>query len=146
MRSHASTYGGGNGKILYKENSLRLDDKEVEQLINITDPALDGFARYSVVLTRSNLGDKTLAQDELSSGFGGNGNTKGHPSKLETIAREVDITSGKNETDDRDKGDSRSTYLHFSVRPRYNINPEVSLYTHEGCSKKRVRGRRSDSA
>lgn len=105
-----STYSERGGNILYEENSLCLDDKEVEKLMDIAHGTINDLAGYCPVATRANLGGKTFVQEELSNTFGRDCNTESHPRELEGIAGDIHISSSENESDDRDQGNSRGTY------------------------------------
>ena len=52
--------------VLDKQDTLRLNDNEVDELVNITDKTINRFAGYCVVPTRAYLGGKTIVQDELA--------------------------------------------------------------------------------
>lgn len=72
-------YSSGNTNVLGKENALSLNDKEVGELVNITDHAVDGVAGDGVVSARAKLRGKAVTEHKLAGGLGGDGNSEGHP-------------------------------------------------------------------
>jgi len=64
------TYTNGSVNVLGKDNTLDLDDKEVDKLLGILNRGLEGLARNSVVLARAHLRSNTAVKDELASSLG----------------------------------------------------------------------------
>ena len=97
------TYGDGGVHILGEQDALRLNDKEVGELLNVIGEALKRCLLDGEVLARSELGSESLADRELSSKFCSSRGTKGHPCSLEDVSEEVEVSSGKDEDDDGGK-------------------------------------------
>jgi hypothetical protein len=113
--------GGERGPdVLNEQDSLGLDDEEVDKFMHIADHGIQSFPRDGEVLARAHLGSKTIVKDKLASGLGGDGDAKRHPGKAEGPADEVEVSSGEDGGNDRDKGDSRGT----GVLPRQKLEEE----------------------
>lgn len=73
------TYSNGSRNVLHKQDALCLDDDKVDELVRITDKAVNGLTRHSVVPARAKLSGKALVKQELANHLGRDGNTQSHP-------------------------------------------------------------------
>lgn len=101
------TYGKRSKNVFSKDNTLSLDDKEVDELVDIPNKNVKSLARDGVVAARSDLSGQTLVEDNLANNLSGNGHTKNHPRNLETPSEDVEVSSREDEGDDGEIGDSR---------------------------------------
>lgn len=51
----SSTYSGGNQDVLNKDDTLRLDDEEVDKLVNIADQGVESILGQGVVFLGAEL-------------------------------------------------------------------------------------------
>jgi len=100
------TYSSGSKDILCEDDALRLDNKEVNELVNITQDGIEALLGKSIVLSWANLGDESVGEQSLSSGLRNNGDSQGHVCKLEGISQDVEVPGSEDEEDDRSIGDS----------------------------------------
>ena len=108
--------GGGRGEdVLGEKNTLGLNDKEVEKLVDVSDQAVEGFARNGVVSAGAELRSETVVKDKLSGSFSGDGNGQSHPRKLESPANNIEITSGDDGGDDGSVRNTRGTCGHAEL-------------------------------
>lgn len=68
--------------------------------MNIANQGIQSLARDSIVLAGSQLGSQTIAQDGLSGGLSENGDTQGHPGKLEAVSEHIEVSNREDEGDD----------------------------------------------
>lgn len=61
------TYTNGSVDVLGKDNTLKLDDEEVDKLLGVLKRGLEGLTRDSVVLARAHLRCNTTVEDQLTS-------------------------------------------------------------------------------
>lgn len=109
----SSNTGGGRGEdILSKKNALSLNDEEVEKLVDVSDQAVEGFARNGVVSAGAELGSEAVVKDKLSGSFSGDGNGQSHPRELESPANNIEIASGDDGGDDGSVRNTRGTCGH----------------------------------
>ena len=63
------TYRSRSIDVLGEYNTLEFNDKEVDQLLDIFEQPLEGFAWNDVVTLRPYLRGKTISKSELSKDF-----------------------------------------------------------------------------
>lgn len=95
--------------ILGEENTLGLDDEEVDEFVNVANQSIEGLARHSVVLAGTQLRRQSLAQDGLASNLGKNRHAKRHPGQLEGVADHIKVSGQEDDGNDAGVGDGRST-------------------------------------
>lgn len=84
-----NTYSSRHGNVLSKQNPLSLDDEEVEKLMDVPNKGVKSLPRERVILARSQLGSQAIVQEGLSSNLSKDGNTKGNPRQLQSVARDI---------------------------------------------------------
>lgn len=105
------TYSNSSWNVLSKDNTLRLNNKEVDELMNITQSGIQSLLWKSVVLSWANLGGETMGEQSLASNLSNNRDTQGHPCKLEGITKNIEITSSKYEDDSCKVGNAWGTWV-----------------------------------
>lgn len=130
------TYSNGCPDVLSKENALGLNDKEVDELVDIANQSIEGLARNGVVLARSQLASQTVAKDSLAGNLGEDGDTQGHPGELEGISDNIEVSNRKDERDDSGISDTRGT----GVVPRKQLGKEAVVVSQGLSSGSRLRG------
>ena len=71
MFHRVNTYGNRSVYILGEQNTLRLDDEEVDELFDVIRHTLKGGLLYGEVLARAELRRQALADGELSGELSG---------------------------------------------------------------------------
>lgn len=107
--SGGGAYRSGGGDVLGENDTLGLDDEEVDQLVDITDDHVEGLAGDGVVSAGTKLTGNTSIHDSLAGNLGGDGNAQDHPRKLEAISQHVEVPNREDESDDGHVGDRGST-------------------------------------
>lgn len=105
------TYGNRGEDVLSKDDTLRLNDKEVDELMDIADESVECLLGESVVLSRTNLRGKSGAKGTPASNLGDSSHTERHPRSLEGVTQDVKVASGEDEDDGCDVGDARRTWV-----------------------------------
>ena len=82
----SKTYSAGSKYILCEDNSLRLDNEEVDKLMNITDEGVKGLLGYCVVFSWANLRSEPVREQSLSSSLRKNSDTQCHPCEFERVS------------------------------------------------------------
>lgn len=137
------TYGSRSVNVLSEDDALGLNDEEVDELVDITNHSIESLAGNSVVSAGSDLGSKTVVEDNLANNLGGNGNTQDHPGELECITDDIEISSREDQSNNGTVGNARSTCLVLSVViARQDGQME---FTHGDSSMKGAQRRRSGS-
>lgn len=77
------TYGSRSIDVLGEEDALSLNDKEVDELVDISDQSVEGLAGDGVVLARTQLAGQTVAKDGLTGDLSEDGDAQSHPGELE---------------------------------------------------------------
>lgn len=135
------THGSGSKHVLCEDNTLRLNDKEVDQLVDVADNRIKSLFGDGVVLARTELGGKSSAQNGLSNNLGQNSHAQSHPCQPEGISEHVQVPGGEDEDDSRRKSDPSSA----GVLPREEAGEErvvmsELLATSRGCGRSGARG------
>lgn len=63
------TYGNGGGDVLDEEHTLELEDKEVDELVDLGEETLEVLSGDCVVASRAEAGDEALRTKRLSGDF-----------------------------------------------------------------------------
>jgi hypothetical protein len=105
------TYSNRGKHVLCKDNALRLNDEEVDELIEVTSDAIEGRLGNSEILLWAKLGRQALAKDGLTKHFRCNCNPKSHPCKLEAIPENVKVPGSEDEDDAGDEGNGRDARI-----------------------------------
>lgn len=108
--SDYQTYGGGSKDILGKDDSLGLNDKEVDELMNVPNKGIQSLTRHCVVPTRANLSSKAIVENDLTKHLGKNGYTKNHPRNLESPSKKIQVSRSEDSTDDSHISNGRCAY------------------------------------
>ena len=95
-----------NVDVLSKDDALRLDHEEVDELLDIVEETLKRSLGDGEVLARPELGSETLSNRKLSSNLCGGSGTKYNPGELEDVADDVQVTGGEYEEDGGSEGDT----------------------------------------
>jgi len=66
---YKATYGTRSKEILSKDNPLRLNDEEVDELGDITHEGVQGLLADSVVFSWANLRGESSREESLASSF-----------------------------------------------------------------------------
>ena len=100
------TYSTCGIDVLGEHDALRLNDKEVDQLLEVVHGTLKRGLRDGEVLTRPELRGKTTSESQLSSNLGRCGRTKCEVEKLEAVADDVEVSGSEDEDDGSSEGNS----------------------------------------
>jgi hypothetical protein len=79
--------------------------------VDITESGVQGLPWQSVVLAWANLRSKALGEDGLASKLSQHGDTKNHPGELEGISEDIEVTSGEDEGDGSEVGDTGRAWV-----------------------------------
>lgn len=93
--------------VLDKQNPLCLDHEEVDQLVDIANRGIKRFARDCEVSAGAELRSQSVVKNQLANRFSCNSGRQRHVGESETPANDVEVPSGKDERDDRGKGNTR---------------------------------------
>lgn len=90
---------------------MRLNDKEVNELMDIGGQAVNAILWQGVVLLGADLRGEALGEKSLTSSLGQDSNGQSHVCELEGISEDVEVTGSKDECHDGDISDSRSSWV-----------------------------------
>lgn len=85
---------------------MELDDKEVDELLNVSKHCLESLAREGVVSLRPHLASKTLSEDELADDLRCCRATQQDVKTLQCESRDWQVACGEDEGDDGNIADS----------------------------------------
>lgn len=85
------TYSDGGTDVLSEYNSLRFNNEEVNELMDITQCIIQSFLADCVVLCRSNLTCQTCLEQALAQDFCKNGDADGHVCQFECITEDIKV-------------------------------------------------------
>lgn len=102
-------YKDGGPDVLGEEDTLELNDEEVDKLLDVASDVVESLAGNGVVLPGTHAGCETLAEDELAGKLSGSGDTEDGEGCLQDIALDGDVAGEKNARDDGDKGNGGGT-------------------------------------
>jgi hypothetical protein len=74
-----NTYSSGSKDVLGEDDSLSLDNEEVDEFVNVPNKGIQSLTGNCVVSTRANLSSKTVVENSLSEDLSEDGHTKDHP-------------------------------------------------------------------
>jgi hypothetical protein len=100
------TYSSSGIHVLGENYALRLNDEEVDELLNIVEQTLERGLGDGEVLTRPELGGKATAKCQLSSNLCSSGCTKCQVEELEGVADDVEVSRSEDEEDGSSKGNA----------------------------------------
>jgi hypothetical protein len=89
--------------------------------VDVTNQSVESIAGNGVVLARSQLSSKTVAEDSLAGSLGENSDTQSHPGQLESVSEEIEVSNREDERDDGGIGDTRGA----GVVPREQLREEA---------------------
>lgn len=109
LRRMPCTHSQRHRNALNKEDALRLDNDKVDKLVEVANQVVDSIARHCVVATRPELCGKPAVKEKLAHNLGGHGDAERHPGQPERPAGDIEISSGEDEGQSRDEGNTRGT-------------------------------------
>ena len=95
------TYQNGGGNVLGKQNTLGLNDEEVDELMNVANGSVESLLGNRVVLAGPELCREAVVHEELASRLGRDGDGEDHPCELEGPPEDVEVPNRENEGDNR---------------------------------------------
>jgi len=104
------THSGGCRHVLNKEDALGLNDKKVDELVDVANNGVQGLFGHGVVAARAGLTSEAVVEGHLAGDFGGNRHTEGHPGDLEGVPQNIEIPGGKDESNDARVGNARGPF------------------------------------
>lgn len=156
-----TTYSSRCIHIFGEQHTLRLDDEEVDELVDISNHHLESLARNGVVLAGAELGGEAVVQKGLPGDLGGNGDSENHPGELESPANKIKVPNREDKRDERSVGNGRSAYtglVHLQARvfergskartrvaPRQELREERVVVCQRLAGGSRIRGRMAGS-
>lgn len=100
------TYSNGDVDVLSKDNTLGLDDEEVDELLSIVGHALKRCLGDGKVLAWPELRGETTSESQLSNNLCCSGGTKCQVRGLEDVANQVEVSGGEDEDEGGGKCDT----------------------------------------
>lgn len=119
--------GGEEGRagcedVLGEEEALRLDDEEVDQLVQVAGHRIQRRLGQGVVLPRPNLRRESRIEQRAPRHLGRDSNTKRHPRQLESIAQQIEVARCEDEDHSRGVGEGRrARVLPAEQRPEERV-------------------------
>ncbi len=104
-----ATHSSRSTEVLGEEDALALNDKEVDELVDVANHAIEGRSRDGVVAAGTHLRGQSVAENELTGSLGADGDGERHPRQLERPADDIEVSGGEDEGDDGGVGNSRGT-------------------------------------
>lgn len=105
------TYSTRDQNILNKDNSLGLDNKEVDQFMDITNHGIQRVLGNREVFSWTELGGQASGENSLAGEFGQDSDTKSNPGELEEVSEDVQVSCSKDEDNDRSVCKSGSSWV-----------------------------------
>lgn len=105
------TYSNRRKHILREEDTLRLNNEEVDELMNIAKERIKCLLGNSEVLLWAELGRKTLTENCFPSYLSGDSNPKSHPCELEGISQDIKVSGNENEGNDGEVGNAGGAWV-----------------------------------
>lgn len=115
-----STHDTRNQGILDKDDALRLNDEEVDELVHITQTGIERLLGNGKVLARAELRRQTDGQQCLTGNLCKHGNSQDITRALECITEQVQVAHAKDKRHHDGIGNARRT----RVLPRQQIGEE----------------------
>lgn len=106
--SKRGSYRGGGGDVLGKQDTLGLDDDEVDELVDITKNGVKSLAGDGVVAAGTELAGKASVHDRLASDLSGDGDAEDHPREPEAPSQHIQVPNREDGGDDGEVGDRGS--------------------------------------
>ena len=159
-RGTRKTYSDRSPDVLGKEDALRLDDEEVDELVDVAKERIQCLPGNGIVLSGAELGGEARVQQGLTRDLGGHSDTQDHPGELEAPSEHVQVPNQEDGADDGNIGDGGSSYdlvskiditpfppssRYFSIttRPVLGVEGYKRWVTYGGSSRTRARRRTS---
>ena len=95
--------------ILSVEKTLKLNDEEVHELLNIFQRRLQSLARNGDVFLGSHRLSNTLAKDQLGGTFNQSNGSEGNPNASQKQAHGRNVAKGQNGSESSGESDSCNT-------------------------------------
>lgn len=102
-------YSNRSTNILNKENSLGLNHKEVDELVDVTNHTIEGSSRNGPVSAGAHLSSETVVENNLTRNLGRDSDGKSHEGQLESPSNHIEVPSGEDERDNRSVGNGGGT-------------------------------------
>lgn len=109
------TYSGGSSDVLGKDDSLGLNDEEVDELVDVPNKGIQSLTGNCVVSSRANLGGQTVVKNDLAEDLSEDGYTKDHPRSLEGPSENIQVAGCENSRDNSTVCDGRCAYCVIDV-------------------------------
>lgn len=106
-----NTYSCGCKDIFREEDSLGLNNKEVDQLVEISGERIQGLLAYGIVLLGPELADETTAEQSFSRRLSQYSEQKSNPCKLESITQNIKVSGCEDECYDRSEGNAGGSWV-----------------------------------
>lgn len=97
--------------VLDEDDTLELDDEEVDELLGVVQEALKGLLGDDEVLARSHLGGNAIAKESLAYNLGRSSGAEHDVEGLEGVADDVQVASGEDEENGRSEGDAGCAWV-----------------------------------
>jgi len=104
-----TTYSTRNKDILCEEDTLGLNDEEVDELMDVTDKRVECLLRDCVVFPWADLCNEAVGEQGFSEPFSSHSNTQSHPCNFKGISEDIEVPGGEDEGDDGEEGNARSS-------------------------------------
>lgn len=106
-----TTYGSSSEDVLCEHKSLGLNNKEVDELIQISRHAVQSLLWHCVISSWADLANDTSLEERLASKLSSRRHTERHPGNLEGVAEEIKITSTEDEHNNGGIGDGGGAWV-----------------------------------
>lgn len=126
------TYSASSNKILGEDDALELDDKEVDELLDVVQKALQGGLADSEVLLRAHLAHQTLAKRHPACDFSRGADSQNHVKHLQHQPNDIQIAGAEDEDDGKGEGDGGCA----------RVPPAQETVEHAMVMRQRLAGRR----
>ena len=81
-----ASYSNRDKHVLCEDNTLRLNDEEIDELVKITSKTVESGLGDGEILFGAKLGRQALTEESLAQNLSCHSNAKSHPCKLEAIS------------------------------------------------------------
>jgi len=100
------TYSNGDIDILSKQNPLRLNHEEVDELLNVVGHALQRGLGDGKVSSWPELGGEAPSESRMPNDFRSGRSTKCHVGELEEVADQVEVSGSEDEGNSESESDT----------------------------------------
>lgn len=101
-----NTYSGRNSNILDEENTLRLNDEEVDKLVDVRGEGIECRLGNGIILLWAKLRSKPGGQDWLSSNLSQHSHSQCHICNLECVSEDIEISGSEDKRDNGGEGNA----------------------------------------